>query len=761
MSIVARVRVHSICFCSVIAIVNAAYPAMAAAQQRVERDDLAPQTADADAQGDIVVTAQRRRENILDVPLSVDTLSGQRLENRFSGGDSILALAGATPGLYVETSSGRTAPRFYVRGLGNSDFNQAASQPVSIILDEVPIEKSGLRSFPMFDIERVEVIRGPQGTLFGRNTTAGVVRFDTRRPTDVSEGFARATVATLGTANIEAAYGGPLVSDTLRWRVSILSQNRADWIDNAFLGEDGAIGGFNEFAGRAQLVWQPDAQSSARLIYQGRSLRGNSSTPFRANVLTRGSSRLNENYDRDTVFYDGGGNQASDATHHSVSLELTHATGRVAFTSVTSFQTLDRYGRADVDGGFGPGPSGRGPGFIPFPVDTGTRSKIDQFTQETRIASDLGGPFNFQAGAFLFSDTLDFEDLNAAEPSPGPGQIGIRTTSVVKNDSWALFGQASFDLSDRLRATVGARYTDDRKTARFGAPPTSTSFALVGTIAPIRLSDDNLSWDAAVSYRLGGNSQIYGRVATGFRAPTIQTTVRTDPDVTTADSETIASYELGFKMAAADDLRLSMAAFYYEVDDLQLTAVGGDSPDGGISLLNAKKGVGYGFEIDAAYNFSDEFKVSAGFGYSKTEIKEPGLTAGVCSSCTVLDPRNSLGRALIDGNPFPQAPLWTANIEADYRVPLSAKAELFIFTDWRLRGKTSYFLYDSVEYVAGTQVEGGLRIGYRSLASHYELALFARNLTGEDNVLGGIDFNNLTAYVNEPRIVGAELRVRF
>lgn len=716
--------------------------------------------AAADDEQEILVTAQRREERLVDVPVSVDILSGDRLQTRFSGGDSILALAGATPGLYIETSSGRTAPRFYIRGLGNSDFNQAASQPVSVLQDDVPVEKSGLRSFPIFDLERVEVIRGPQGTLFGRNTIAGVVRLESRRPTDVFEGYVRASVGNLGTANIEAAGGGPLVPDQLAFRLSLLSQNRADWIDNDFKGERNAIGGFNEIAGRAQLLWTPTPDGSARLIYVYRNLGGNSSTPFRANVLTRGSNELNENYDRDTVFYDGGGNQPSDAEQHGITLELTQQFGTVQLTSVTSYQDLDRFGRADVDGGFGPGPSGRGPGFIPFPVDTGTRSRINQFTHETRIASSRIGALDFQAGLFLFSDRLDFEDLNAVEPGQGPGQIGVRTTSVVKNDSWAVFSQLGVAASEQLRATFGLRYTDDEKRASFGAPPTSTSFALVQTIAPIELSGDHLSWDVAVSFQPTPDSQLYARVASGFRAPTIQTAVRADPDLTTADSETILSGEVGFKLDRGG-LRLTGSAFYYEVEELQLTAVGGEDPTGGISLLNADKGAGYGLELDAFWRLSRTIALSGGVGYTKTRIREPGLSTGACASCTILDPRNALGRPIINGNPFPQAPLWTANFETDLRFPVSPNGELFLFTDWRLRGKTSFFLYESVEFTSGTQLEAGLRVGYRLASRNLEVAAFARNLFDADNVLGGIDFNNLTAYVNEPRIIGVELVARF
>jgi iron complex outermembrane receptor protein len=115
-------------------------------------------------------------------------MAGDRLTARFSGGEDILALASAAPGLQVENSNGRLSPRFYMRGLGNADFTQAASQPVSIVFDDVPMEKSALKAFPLFDMDDIEVLRGPQGTLFGRNTTAGIIKVDSRRSSEETEG---------------------------------------------------------------------------------------------------------------------------------------------------------------------------------------------------------------------------------------------------------------------------------------------------------------------------------------------------------------------------------------------------------------------------------------------------------------------------------------------------------------------------------------------------------------------------------------------
>ena len=128
---------------------------------------------------------------------------------------------------------------------------------------------------------------------------------------------------------------------------------------------------------------------------------------------------------------------------------------------------------------------------------------------------------------------------------------------------------------------------------------------------------------------------------------------------------------------------------------------------------------------------------------------------------TSLDPLDENGRAIIDGNPFQHAPRWTANLELDYTHPLANGNELYLYTDWKLKGKTSDFLYESVEFTFGTQFEGGLRLGYRDTVRNFEIGLFARNVTNEHNPIGGIDFANNLGYVNQPRIWGGEARYSF
>ncbi|MFK7831327.1 MAG: TonB-dependent receptor [Congregibacter sp.] len=716
---------------------------------------------------EVLVTAQRRDENIQEVPISITSMTGDRLAARFASGDDILALSSAAPGLYIETSNGRLAPRFYLRGLGNADFTAAASQPVSLVMDDVPMEKSALKAFPLFDMASVEVIRGPQGTLFGRNTTAGIVKIDTRRPTEETEGYVNLTAGNYGVFNVEGAVGGTLIDDTLTARVSVVSQNRSDWVDNGFTGEKDALGGYDIGAARVQLQWTPTDDLTLWLMHQRQDSESTTSL-FRANVLSQGSNKLNSNFDRDTVFFDGGDNNQGGMESNGTTIKVDWNIGDYTLTSITSYQDItDRFGRGDIDGGFGclftcSGPAGPASDpFSPFAspfvvnVDTGGDIDLEQITQEVRLASNFEGPLNYQVGVFYFKD--DFFGT-AANQSAGATQFQIGSTAEIENTTIAFFGQASYDINDRLTMTAGLRYTDDEKDSvniRFanGAP----SEVLPG----ISLEDDNISWDLSFSYAASDAGQIYGRIASAFRAPTIQDRLEDDPAVTTADSETILSYEIGYK-AQYDRLRYNAAAFYYVIDDIQLTAVGGASNS--TTLLNGKEGTGYGVEFEIEYIVLDNLTFSGGFGYNKTEINDSSLAVAPCGSglCTVTDQLNADGLALIDGNPFQHAPEWTGNFEIDYVYPIAGGgAEIYAFTDWKFRGETNDFLYESVEYTTDTQFEGGLRFGYRNLQNNYSIGFFARNITDEENILGGIDFANLLAYTNEPRTFGVDASWNF
>ena len=695
----------------------------------------------------IIVTANRREENLQEVPVSAAILSSDAVQAVFEAGAEVTALSARVPGLHVESSNGRAAPRFYIRGLGNTDFDLAASQPVSVVMDDVVLENVTLKAFPIFDIDRIEVLRGPQGTLFGRNTPAGIVKIDTKKPTDEFTVDAAASYGSYDSLSIDAGIGGPIVPGLLSFRGSMLYQSRSNWVDNGYSGEANALGGYDDLAGRFQLLLTPTPALSVLGSIQFRNLDG-SSTLFRANILGPGDNELNENYDRNTVWYDAGGGNHAEYNALIGSVKADYDFGGATLTSISAWAKSNGSSRGDIDGGYGAVylPE-MGPGFIPFTSDTQDSIDLHQFTQEVRLASDDTGTLTWQIGGFYFDSDFDVTTVGFDFPPP----VTVNHT----NESWAVFGQAGFRFTDRAKLTAGIRYTEDEK-----------DFVVVAGSAPQprHVEDNRISWDLAAFFDVSDDASVYGRVASGFRAPTIQgrdVAFFSPPSIAT--SEKIMSYEAGFKSEfAGRTVRLNGAVFYYTIDDPQFSAIGG--ADNLVQLVNADKGRGYGFELDSAFQPVPELTITAGVSYNDTKIEDANLLVGICAQCTVTNPLvdvNGTNRALVDGNPFPNAPKWTGNFTARYGVPVGGDAEIFAYTDWTYQGFTNFFLYRSEEFYADNQWEGGLRVGYAKLDGSYEIAAFVRNITDADNVKGGIDFNNNTAFVNEPRIFGAAVRFHY
>ena len=713
------------------------------AQPALAQEDPATTAQSDDQLNTVYVTANRRSENLQDVPLSAATLEADQVQSIFDAGGDVTALAARVPGLFVESSNGRVAPRFYIRGLGNTDFDLAASQPVSVVMDEVVLENVTLKSFPIFDVERIEVLRGPQGTLFGRNTPAGIVKIDTVRPSDRFDARGSISLGSHGTVAIDGGIGGP-IAEGVSARLSVLLQRRSDFIDNGFTGDDDVYGGYTDFAVRGQLLVEPTDRLSILALGQYRRLDGQS-TLFRANILGPGNNELNANYDRTTVFYDAGGGNPADYEVWGGSLQARYDFGGATLTSITAHYESNGSSRGDIDGGFGAVflPV-MGPGFIPFPSDTQDSIDLRQTTQEIRLASDSGGRFTWQVGGYYFDS--DFTVLTEGFNFPPP--VTVRHS----NESWAVFGQVGMEVTQGVTLTAGLRYTEDDKDFEVvvGAPPNDRS-----------VSDERLSWDIAGLAEVAPGVRLYARVASGFRAPTIQgrdVAFFAPPSVAT--SEKIMSYEIGFKTEfAGRRVRLNGAVFHYRVDDPQFTAVGGAGNL--VQLVNANEGRAGGFELEGAFRASENFLLTAGVSYNNTEINDSALAVGICAQCTVTDPVvviNGANRALVDGNPFPNAPNWIFDVTARWSMPVSNNGEIFVFTDWAYQGRTNFFLYESREFVTDGQIEGGLRIGYAALDGRWEVAVFARNITDEDNVRGGIDFNNNTGFVNEPRTFGISAR---
>ena len=715
----------------------------------------------------ITVTAERREQNLQDVPVSVGVVQGEAMRAYTEGGDdTLLALSGKVPGFYAETTTGRIFPRFYIRGLGNIDFYLGASQPVSIIQDDVVLEHVVLKSNPVYDVDQVEVLRGPQGSLFGRNTTAGIVKFDTVKPGGEFSGRVNASYGSHDTVAIDGGIGGP-VNDVLSFRVSTLYQHRGDWVDNTYSGpsadgtvspRNNAMGGYDDRNLRLQMLFKPSEQFSLLASAHTRDYDG-TSTLFLRGAMHKGSNKVD--VARDKVAYDEADNNPQAYRTHGGSIKAVYDFGATTLTSISAYETTSGYSRGDTDGGAA----------ADFPVNgvpngygqsMGQVRDLGQFTQELRLASNTTDPWSWQVGAFYFDgrDTTDFYQrawfLQGAARNPNNW---VRLRNI--NTSWAGFGQVSWKASDALTLTAGVRATRDEKSTRL----LKTADTAAGVVTykgrrDVAMSDTQPSWDLSAMYEVNPALSVYARVARGFRGPTIQgRSAVFNSDFTTADSETILSWEAGIKSSLFDNrLRLNVTGFTYAVDDIQLN--GNDSNGNGV-LFNADKARAYGLEADMDWRPIPNLSLSAGLSLLHSKIQDKRVYAQVCALngvvvCTVKDPAIKIGSnvyAQIDGNPLPNAPKYNLNLAARYDLPVGDDGAVFFATDWNRQGQTQFVLYRTDEFHSKGNFEGGLRIGYSGGYGAWEVAAFARNITNEKNLKGVIE-NYMAAVYNEPRIVG-------
>ncbi len=726
--------------------------------------------------GEIVVTATRREQNINDVPFSTTALTGDALVTLGDAGDDIKQLAFKVPSLNIESSNGRAFPRLYIRGYGNTDFHDFASQPVGLVYDDIVQENPALKGFPIFDQADVEVLRGPQGTLFGRNSPAGVLKLESAKPKlDDTSSAVSVSDGTYNSSVVEGYVNVPL-SNTAALRVSVQNQHRDNWVTDPI--NVTTLGGFSDTGARVQLLWKPGDSFTALLNFHGRDLNG-SSTLFRANAIQHGTNSLIPGFDP-AAYYADGPNSANLQTYGG-NLHLTWQLEGLTLQSISGYETVSSYlSVGDIDGGYGPGnvfcqPNctgpASGPGAIPFAVQTSAGlPHHGQTTQEFRVVSDVAGPFKAQGGVFLFYETVIADDDDYCSPgnciTTGPLYQPFALEDITRtkqtNDAEAVFGSIDYTPVDAFTATAGVRYTEDHKkmTASF-EQVTPYSFSSNAPIEPLSAgrSASNVSWDVSGTYKFTPDFNVYARVATGFRAPTLgEPGAGTSIQVVRA--ETTVSYEAGMHANFLDHkARLALDGFYYDVSNQQLSAVGGNTTT--TLLLNAAHTVGYGSELEfeihplpaLTFNFASSLNI--------TRIEDSSLSTAVCFSCTVINPLNKNGDALIDGNPLPQAAKWVADAAVRYDIPVADSGKLYAYSDLSYRSGVDFFLYESKEFDGPPLTQLGVRLGYEWSDGKYDAGLFCRNCTNQIRAIGGIDFDNLTAYINDPRIVGVKFRAKF
>ena len=748
---------HWVGLCSTLAAAAAAFLAPATGHAA---DTGATETGSG-ALEDVIVTATRRSEKLQDVPVSTSVLSGDSLAVLGDSGQDIRQLAFRVPSLNIESSNGRTFPRFYIRGYGNTDFTSFASQPVSLVYDDIVQENPALKGFPIFDQADVEVLRGPQGTLFGRNSPAGVVKLESAKPElGVLNGYVAASDGTFNTANFEGVVNVP-VTDQIAIRASTQGQHRDNWVNDPI--NDSRLEGYDDWALRLQMLYKPDDTFTALLNVHGRTLDG-SARLFRANIISPGSNTIVPGFNPANIDIDGRNGQNFSSVGSN--LHLTWDLPSVTLSSITGFESVLHYFTiGDIDGGYGSGnvfcqpncttPSG--PGAIPFGVETGGGIyNLDQYSQEFRVVSNQRGPLQGQAGVFLFYEDVkayanDYDITGTTETDT--------TTSVQKNNAEAVFGSLEYTVMPALKVRAGVRFTEDHKI--FSVPYTNVMPALIGPLEEGEHAS-NTSWDVSATYTVVPDVNLYARIATGFRAPSFGAPT-SGQAIQLARSENDTSYETGVKAELFDHrARIDFDVYYYDVKHQQLTAAGGLADQ--TELLNANKTIGKGAELDFEANLTPSLTLNLSGSINDATIDDSSLSVGTCFSCTVTNNTRTAGGntyAYIDGNQLPQAAKYIADASLRYEYPLGINGKLYGYVDWTYRSEINFLLYTTKEFMGPPLAEGGLRLGYTWANGKYDVAAFCRNCTNQIRTVGAIDFDNLTGFINDPRIIGGQVRVKF
>ena len=700
---------------------------------------------------EIVITAQKRAQNLQEVPISVTAFNDTAI--REAGFTNSLSIGDQVPNLEIKTFGG--VPNIFIRGVGNNDFNASSIGPISIYRDDVVVASTGSQIFSLFDLERIEVVRGPQGTLFGKNTTGGAIQFFSKLPGDEFEGNARFGYGRFDLFEAEAAASLPL-GEGLSLRVAGMVRRRDGEKTNLYTGDD-AIN-VDEAAARAILRWRPSADTDVRLSVGG----GRDRSDYLENkpVGTINGADLfgyTDPYPDDANLLNFNGPSRNYSDNLFVNLNIAHSFGDFTFKSITGYDKSDVDNRVDVDGG-------------PFRIDEITfLTDAEQITQEFQLAYD-SGPLNAIGGLYYFQEDLD-ADSNAdllGELSFADGALPLITRATRKNKAYAIFGQATYAVSPALRFTLGGRYTIDKVRVTHQADLVPGFFdADIPDGAPVplvpfaRLKDTfkSFSWRIGADYDITDDVLAYASIDKGFKAGGFNIGIITSvAERTQVDPEYLTSYEIGLKSTLFDRrLRLNISAFYYDYADLQVLSVnrqaGSTVPT--LGLDNAADAEIKGIELEATALPTDWLDLGLNLGILDAKYKN--YLSGAIDPDTG-DPRD------FSGNRLPGAPKFTLSTFAQVTIPVG---------DFETRWRTEYN-YTGKKYYNNAQsglISSGEGYGLLNLratladpAKGWELAAWAKNVTGKAYIVDATDtsgFGFVPRYYGERATYGVELSFRF
>ncbi len=763
---------------------------------------------------EIVVTAQKREQSIQDVGISISALTGDQM--RAFGFQGSTDLARMTPGVYLGGSIGGQTSIFTIRGITQNDFSDWVEAPVAVYIDDAYIAMAQGQSFSTFDVERVEVAKGPQGTLFGRNATGGLIHYITRKPTREFDAYTELTAAEYGQLRAEAALSGPL-GDRLAGRLSVLYNTYDEIFDNKYPeqlnGPPVAGQGQDEWndetmAGRVQLSF--DATEDVNLLLSANYAKTDTSTgPYQStptvpvfdeqgrliNTINAGPNETREAIGPGGVARPGGipavdgdfddfrpvpggdlfGYIDSDGEDFDVSKNIAYSdlnefetsgvglkfswdVGSFLFTSLSDYKHFEKFVNMDVDA-------------APYAQSMFlSQSEVDTFTQELRLngATDR---MSWVAGFYYLQiDNKTNNGLSFEETSPfsGPLIFGVPVDTIghidLDTDSYSLFGQVDFALTDRWTLVAGARGIKEEKAYSFSQFAylneddryLDTAQQLFPLAVPFAAdtSDDLWAGKLQLEFRPQDGLLFYGGVNRGVKAGSFNAQLadgspRLAPSEVPYEPEVLLSYEVGFKSTLMDGrARLNGAAYFYDYDDYQAFVFVQSS--GTVTNLQAEtKGV----ELEFAVSPTQGLDFTLGASYFEATVEDLKLS----SDNPAVEP------LLKDVEPSFAPPLQIAAL-LRYAWP-ALGGELSAQVDGSYTDSFFHNLrnFDSEKYDDYTLAN--LRFGYGPVGGNWELAAFVKNVTDERYRTIGFDLATLCGCNEDaygpPRWAGVTFKIKF
>ncbi|MBL8551276.1 MAG: TonB-dependent receptor [Hyphomonadaceae bacterium] len=697
-----------------------------------------PRTATAE---EILVTAQKREQRAFDVPISLSVISGQQALE--SGVSSTLDLARLTPGLSIGQNSGEgDFPFISLRGVAMRDFADTNESPSAVYINEFyKANLMGLDS-QMFDIQRVEVLRGPQGTLYGRNATGGLIHFIAAAPTDYLSGYVSAMAGERSRYKFEAAVGGP-IAGALSGRLSVYHHEFDGYIKNTFPGgQDGNALNASAVRGQLQYDFSDDARASLLLqYYRNDNDAGNMFTHIAVtqNPVTGLSTRNPGGLD---AF--GFGDSAPMETNSNRDIFLLSeqftaigkielSLGAVDLVSITGYES--GFKDATFDSDSTPGPRG-----------TEVHPDAEQFSQEVRLSGQAGAA-TWVAGVYYFDYGVDGFQRRITSAAVGPRAPVFYD---LQSESWAVFANVDFALSDTLTATGGLRYTDEEKEYSLRNTDTGPIFtpATVGDLA--RRDDANTSFTARLSWEPTPQQLFYAGVARSYKAGTFN--VGYTPIPTAAISvkpEELTSYEIGAKLSSADNrLSVSGAIFYYDYKDSQAFQFDGQTLSS--TTFNRDAEI-TGLEVELVARPVDGLSFTGSLTYLDATLLDVQLP-GLANNGPIVDTE------------MPLAPEWSANLTGRYNWAAPWGGTFGLQGDVSYKGEQYFDAFNSPSQLEGAYTLTNVRASWTDETDSLTLAVFAENVADVEYRTAAFDLAFLglaTEVWGKPRWVGVSLSYNF